>query len=119
MSAALTPRGLVRNRNLPPPPPQILGAQAKRVQRGPQRASRMFGCRRARRTTAIETVPAFAHFVRPSLNIYVVVVERRRKRRGGDYRASACDAVISRTRSAPFDDLHHRQCAFFLQETTR
>src|SRR5258708_1250297 len=48
-----------------------------------------------------------------------VVVEHRRKCRGGDYRASACDAVISITRSAPFGDLHHMQCPFFLQETTR
>src|SRR5712691_6177478 len=65
------------------------------------------------------TSPPVVEHLRLSLNVYIVVVKRRRRRRGGDYRASACDAVISITRSAPFGDLHHMQCAFFLQETTR
>ena len=62
------------------------------------------------------TMPPFVPWGLLSLNIYIVVVKRRCKRRGGDYRASACDAVISITRSAPFGDFDHTQCVFFYKK---
>ena len=61
-------------------------------------------------------MPPFVPWGLLSLNIYIVVVKRRRKCRGGDYRASACEAVISITRSAPLGDLHHTQCVFFYKK---
>jgi hypothetical protein len=62
------------------------------------------------------TMPPFVPWGLLSLNIYVVVAKRRRKRRGRDYRASACDAVISITRNAPLGDFDHTQCVFFYKK---